>query len=253
MRFKVENGHLIGGNNYYVCDFEPAPPDYLAQLAADQAAWERKVFSFVRVGAGFNGYFHSTDGAFTEKARLMFTRVEQRGALVEAQLESLELERARSFLKGSLRVVDGTLSLTVIRNVVNQNNRLSTLALHYSGNIIDLTVGTDSVAGEIRGSNQKVEFPLAPQPAEIQAASPATQEAAPAPQTAAVTGEYPKTPGAYVWSGGKWVTLPHNNGHATYGAAVLVNGVLRGSYRRLRRPESAAGRQPARQTGRPVL
>jgi hypothetical protein len=235
---KLDNGRLIGESNNYTFNFERATADYLAQLSAEKAAQEKQMFSFVKAGASYDGTFHSVDGQYAEKFRLTFKRIEQEGALIEAELYSTELPGIHAEMKGAVNLSDSQISMSRINGKINTGGYLHSpiFTQSYGTLTIDLNIAPDAVSGEIRDHQWKVDIPFT-----ASASSPA---GAAAQAATADPSAYPSAPGGYAWIDGKWVSLPHNNGHVTYAAKQVVAGVFGLLNSLSNKPSDAAARSP---------
>jgi hypothetical protein len=227
VRFKLENGHLVGDTAGSTFNFSAATPDDIAYWDKFCRDSEQRLLSFVQNGANYDVFLHSKNGSYTEPARLTFTRVDQGGEFVEARLDSADIDRVHATLRGTVAFDDHRVTLSKTGGVMNTGGRLHAplFVQTYNTVTLDLIVGDSSVSGETRDQSWSIEIPHGI----AAAATPSSSDTPPPQPSSTAVGDYPTAPGAYAWIDGKWVSLPHNNGRVSqgllFGVKLSVNGV----------------------------
>jgi hypothetical protein len=223
---KLEDGRLVGESEAFRFRFERAAADYVAQLDAEKAVQAKKMFSFAKEAASYDGVFRSTDGDRAEKFRLTFRRVDQDKGKIEATLYPLDFAGVYAHMKGVAIPSESEIQLERAdwKSVAGRRLQAPIFAWADDALILDLILKPAMVFGEVRGDPWKAEIPLLPFAYSGGAA-------------VADLNACPKAPGGYAWIDAKWVPLPHNNGHTTRVAKRVMAGVF-GFFSRLVRKTS---------------
>ena len=230
--FRLEGTNLVGQGDGFTWTLEAATAEYIAQSQQVKNDREQRLLGLVRPGASYVGYTQSTSGGVTEKVRIDFHRLEQRGALVEFTVGSLEVPHAHAEWRGTLDLYTGEIAAS--RMAVTPGRGLHSPLFNNGYSLLKLRIvfGDEAAEGAIENEPWRISFPLAgsiePQGAPIAASVPENPSADVKPTAGATTkpaDDFPRVPGAYVWTEGAWKPLPRNGAHVTYGAMQVLNNV----------------------------
>jgi len=109
---KLADGRLVGSSRDYNWDFAGVSEEEIAKFDAEQAELKKQFLALVKVGASYTGRAQAADSDQPERVRLRFTLVDQRGGVIEALLESLEVSGVNREFRGTFDLVEGRLVLT---------------------------------------------------------------------------------------------------------------------------------------------
>lgn len=147
-----------------VLRFQPSSPERLALLQKADTDRDARLLDLFRAGASYEGTVKHAN-AVSGSVRLRIVKFENRGATVEAILESVQHPETGWLLKGKLQLAGRTLKLTTSgssrQNVYIQNDPLLPDLNMWSSDLLFI-VEKDALTGSVGSSDSatKLSFPL---------------------------------------------------------------------------------------------
>jgi hypothetical protein len=161
VNLKLADGHLVGESKDFTWDFAAVADEEVAKLDADQGERKKEFFALVKTGASFTGRAHAADSDQTERVRVRFTLIDQRGGTAEAQVESLETSGVSREFRGPLDLFEGKLVLSANGRSRGRPGKAVHLPVFVDGSadaVISFTVDGEKLLGEVKGSGWKLEL-----------------------------------------------------------------------------------------------
>jgi hypothetical protein len=192
-----------------------------AKDEADRKDYRDKLLAMTAIGRRYVGIVTSNGG---QSQGIAVRFVAQVGFIITAEFSNPDQPKARRKFKGQL-VVDPSQAPIQLSPVgapaidPSQAYGSGIWALYLSDGSVSLNLDGEGLNGRANiGNGYTLRLETAP---DVDSSADAKAQSAPVDASA-----YPSVPGGYAWIDGKWVSLPHNNGHVTYAAKQVAAGVF---------------------------